>query len=89
MERYESGGRWGVLVFFIIQNPSNLGELKNCIGEVWRVLGKFWKISLFFLLISSPSKPFPFKRPNTVNITMSWHHILWMHGVDNFSSVRV
>jgi len=40
---------FGGLVFFIIQNPPDLGELKNCVGGVWRVLGglrKFFKFNL-------------------------------------------
>jgi hypothetical protein len=41
----------GGLVFFIIQNPLNLEERKNCIGGgVWRVLGglgEFFKSNLY------------------------------------------
>jgi hypothetical protein len=48
-EKVEIMKGFGGLVFFIIQIPPNLGELKNCIGGVWRVLGglgKFFKPNL-------------------------------------------
>jgi len=36
------------LVFFIIQNSPNLGELRNCIGGgFWRGLSKFSKSSIY------------------------------------------
>jgi len=38
MESFGRGGLWGALVFFVIQNLSNLEELKNYIErEFWRV----------------------------------------------------
>jgi len=45
IEDFGIGGIWGVLFFFIIQNPPNLGELKNCIG------GGFWRV---YMISSNP-----------------------------------